>query len=41
MPRQFRFTKDEIIDASITIVREKGFKAISAREIGKTLSSGV
>lgn len=39
MPRQFRFTKDEIIDASITIVREKGFKAISAREIGKTLSS--
>ena len=39
MPRQFRFTKDEIIDASITIVREKGFKAISAREIGKALKS--
>ena len=39
MPRQFRSTKDEIIDASITIVREKGFKAISVREIGKALKS--
>lgn len=39
MPRQFKFTKEEIIDASISIVRKKGFKAVSAREIGKVLKS--
>lgn len=39
MPRHFLFTKKEIIDASISIVRERGIKAVTARELSKVLHS--
>lgn len=39
MPRNFMFTKDEIIDAALDIVREKGFSAVSARALGCKLGT--
>ena len=37
MPRQPRFSKDDIVAAGLRIVRSSGFKAISARALGKEL----
>lgn len=39
MPPKIIFNKSDIIDASLKIVREKGFKQLSAREVAKKLSS--
>ena len=34
MPPKNRFTKDEMIDAALDIVREKGIDALTSRELG-------
>ena len=39
MPRQPRFSKDDIVAAGLRIVRACGFEAISARTLGKELGT--
>lgn len=39
MPRQPRFSKDDIVSAGLRIVRNSGFEAISARALGKELGT--
>ena len=39
MPPKAKFTKDEIIDAGLAILRERDISAVTAREIGKYLGS--
>ena len=39
MPRQARFSKDDIVAAGLRIVRTSGFEAISARALGKELGT--
>ena len=39
MPRQPRFSKDDIVAAGLRIVRASGFEAISARALGKELGT--
>lgn len=39
MPPKAKFTKEEIIDAGIKILREQGIESITAREIGIYLNS--
>ena len=39
MPREFLFTKDEIIKAALDLTREKGFSAVSARALGEKLGT--
>ena len=39
MPRQPRFSKDDIVAAGLRIVRTSGFEAISARALGKELDT--
>lgn len=40
-PPKARFTREEIIQAAIEIVRESGIGAVTARELGKRLGSSV
>ena len=37
MPRNFMFTKEEIIAAAVSLTREKGFQALTARALGERL----
>ena len=39
MPPEAKFTKEEIINAGLEILREKDLSAVTAREIGKRLGS--
>ncbi len=39
MPPKAKFTKDEIIEAALNIVREEGMEALSARSLGLKLGS--
>ena len=39
MPRQPRFSKDDIVAAGLRIVRTSGYEAISARALGKELGT--
>ena len=39
MPRQSRFSKEDIVAAGLGIVRHSGFEAISARALGKELGT--
>lgn len=39
MPPKAKFTRDEIIEASLMIVKEDGFKALTARALGTRLGS--
>ena len=39
MPPKAKFTRDEIIEASLTIVKADGFKALTARALGARLGS--
>lgn len=39
MPPKAKFTKEEIIEAALTIVREEGFDALTARALGAKLGS--
>ena len=39
MPRDFLFTKDEIVKAALDLTREKGFAAVSTRTLGKKLGT--
>lgn len=39
MPPKAKFTREEIIDAALEIVREEGFTALTARALGKKLGS--
>lgn len=39
MPRSFMFTKDEILNAALDLVREKGFSSVSARALGDKLGT--
>ncbi|MBQ0024643.1 MAG: TetR/AcrR family transcriptional regulator [Bacteroidales bacterium] len=39
MPRQPRFSKDDIVAAGLRIVRTSGFDAVSARALGKELGT--
>lgn len=39
MPPKAKFTKEEIVDAGIEILREKGIGSVTAREIGNYLNS--
>ena len=39
MPPKSKFTKEEIIDAGLAILRERDISAVTAREIGKYLGS--
>ncbi len=39
MPPKAKFTKDEIIEAALNIVRTNGFKALTARSLGARLGS--
>ena len=34
MPPKLKFTRDEIVQAALTIVSEKGFEALTAKELG-------
>ena len=37
MPRDYLFTKDEIVKAALDLTREKGFAAVSTRALGEKL----
>ncbi len=39
MPPKFRFTREEIVDTALTIVREEGFPALTARALADRLGS--
>lgn len=39
MPPKPKFSKDEIVDAALEIVRERGIDALTARELGARLGS--
>ena len=39
MPRQPRFSKDDIVAAGLRIVKASGFEAVSARALGKELGT--
>ena len=39
MPPKPRFTREEIVAAALDIVSRKGIEALTARELGETLSS--
>lgn len=39
MPRDFLFTKDEIIKVALDLTREKGFSAVSTRALGEKLGT--
>lgn len=39
MPRSFKFTKEEILNAAINLTREKGFSAVTARALGEKLGT--
>ena len=39
MPRQPRFSKEDIVEAGLRIVRTSGFDAVSARALGKELGT--
>lgn len=39
MPRQPRFSKEDIVAAGLRIVRDSGFDAVSARSLGKELGT--
>ena len=39
MPRQPRFSRDDIVAAGLRIVRARGFEAVSARALGKELGT--
>lgn len=39
MPRDFLFTKEEIIKAALDLTRDKGFSAVSARSLGEKLGT--
>ena len=39
MPRQPRFSRDDIVDAGLRIVRASGFGTVSARSLGKELGT--
>ena len=39
MPRQPRFSKEDIVAAGLSIVRVSGFEAVSARSLGKELGT--
>lgn len=39
MPRDFMFTKEEIINAALSLTRERGFSAVSARTLGEKLGT--
>jgi len=41
MPPKFKFSKDQIIDASIEIIRENGSEALTARALAQKLESSV
>lgn len=37
MPPKPKFTRDEIVQAALTIVSEKGIEALTAKELGDAL----
>ena len=37
MPPKVKFTKEEIVEAAVSITREKGISAVTAREVGAVL----
>lgn len=39
MPRDFLFTKEEIVKAALDLTREKGFAAVSTRALGEKLGT--
>lgn len=39
MPRNYMFTKEQVLDAAIELTREKGFVAVSARSLGGKLGT--
>ncbi len=39
MPRDFMFTKEEILTAALDLVREKGFEGVTARAMGVKLGT--
>ena len=39
MPRKFLFTREEITDAALALVREKGAQALTARALGERLGT--
>lgn len=39
MPRKFLFTREEITDAALALVREKGVEALTARALGERLGT--
>lgn len=39
MPRNFMFTRDEILKAALDLTREKGFNAVTARSLGEKLGT--
>ena len=39
MPRNYMFTKEQVLNAAIELTREKGFAAVSARSLGEQLGT--
>ena len=39
MPRDYLFTKEEVVKAALDLTREKGFAAVSARSLGEKLGT--
>jgi len=39
MPRNYMFTKEQVLDAAINLTRERGFGAVSARSLGEQLGT--
>lgn len=39
MPRKFMFTKEQVVEAALNLVRKKGFESLTARNLGECLGS--
>lgn len=39
MPRNYMFTKEQVLDAALELTREKGFSSVSARSLGERLGT--
>ena len=39
MPRKFLFTKEQIVNAALELIRKKGMDALTARALGEELGS--
>ena len=39
MPRNYLFTREQIVENGLNLVREKGFESLTARSLGERMNS--